>query len=106
MKKTTKKKEVKEPVSKMVKILAITGGVWGLLSFIGMLVALIPCVGWLNWFIIPLASFGIIVNFAGIILGFMKKAGKLVSSPIIGLLLCFASLIGGSIRLILGGFVL
>ena len=35
--------------------------VWGILALIGAFVAFFPCLGWLNWLIIPFALIGLVM---------------------------------------------
>ena len=40
--------------------------VWGILAFAGFCVALIPCLGWMNWVTIPLGLIGVVIAVAAI----------------------------------------
>jgi hypothetical protein len=73
----------------------------GILAFVGMLIAFIPCLGWLNWFVLPLAFIGLILS---IITTATDNSNKNFSS--VGIILCAVVLIFGSIRWALGGFFL
>jgi thiamine transporter ThiT len=42
--------------------MAVIGLVWGILAFVGMIVAFTPCLGSLNWIIIPFAAIGVIIS--------------------------------------------
>lgn len=68
------------------------GLILGILAALGMLLAFIPLLGWLNWIIIPFAILGLIISAIG------KSTG--------GMVLCGIVVIFGIIRLILGGGIL
>ncbi len=76
--------------------------VLGLLAFVGMLVGLIPCFGWLNWLNLPLSLVGLIISIVA-----LAQAGRdeSKSGSVAGLVLCILALFFGTIRLILGGGV-
>lgn len=80
-------------------MLRVVSLAWGLLSIIGMLVAFIPCFGWLNWIIIPFAVVGFIVS----VLAYLGSENKQRTSPIIGLVACSTAVVFGSVRLFIGG---
>ena len=65
------------------------GAIIGVLSSIGMLIAFIPLLGWLNWLNIPFAILGLIFSVIG------KSQG--------GTVLCGIAILFGLLRLILGG---
>ena len=75
--------------------------IWGILAVLGMLVAFFPCLGALNWLLIPFAGLGIIIS--GIAFG--TTAYKPKSSSVVGLVCCIVALFFGIIRLGLGGGV-
>jgi thiamine transporter ThiT len=64
----------------------------GVLAALGMLLAFIPLLGWLNWINIPFAIIGLIISAIG------NSNG--------GMVLCGIAVIFGLIRLILGGGIL
>lgn len=70
----------------------ILGLILGILSGLGMLLAFIPLLGWLNWINIPFAIFGLIIS-------------ALVKSNS-GMVLCATAIIFGMIRLMLGGGII
>ena len=80
-------------------LISIIGFIWGIFSFIGMCVALIPLLGWFNWFNIPFAAVGVILS----IFGFARHRSKL---GIGGILLGSLAIIVGLFRLALGGGIL
>jgi thiamine transporter ThiT len=68
------------------------GLILGIMAALGMLLAFIPLLGWLNWVNIPFAMVGFIIS----------ALGK--SRP--GLLLSGAAILFGLLRLMLGGGIL
>ncbi len=76
--------------------------VWGVLAFIGMVVGFIPCLGALNWLVIPFAAVGLLISviaFAGARAGNNNAAGA-------GIVLNAIALVIGTLRLMLGGGIL
>jgi len=65
------------------------GIILGILSAIGMLIAFIPLLGWLNWINIPFAIVGLIIS--------------VVAESKGGTILCAIAVVFGIIRLTLGG---
>ena len=74
----------------------------GIISITGMAVAFIPCLGWLNWFVLPVAFAGLIVS----VVATVTSNDYNKSSSIAGIILCSATLVFGTIRWVLGGFIL
>lgn len=70
----------------------IIGLILGILAALGMLLAFIPLLGWLNWFNIPFAIVGLIFSVIS------KSKG--------GTILCIVAVIFGMIRLALGGGII
>lgn len=68
------------------------GLVLGILAALGMLLAFIPFLGWLNWFNIPFAIIGLILSAIG------RSRG--------GIILCISAILFGFLRLFLGGGIL
>jgi hypothetical protein len=69
----------------------VPGLIFGILSALGMLLAFIPLLGWLNWVNIPFAIIGLIIS------ALVKSNG--------GMVLCGIAIILGMLRLMLGGGV-
>ncbi len=67
----------------------IIGSLFGIVCLLGMLIAFIPLLGWLNWLVIPLAVVGLIVS-------------SLVKSSS-GKTMCIVVIIFGILRLMFGG---
>jgi len=76
----------------------VLGMIWGIFAIIGMFIALIPLLGWMNWANIPFATVGLIISIIGVV---MAKGGK--SKGITGIVLCAIAIIWGAIRLKIGG---
>lgn len=76
--------------------------VWGVLATIGCFIGFIPCLGALNWLVIPFALIGLIIS--GIATSNSNETTR--GSAITGLVLCGFATIFGIIRLIFGGGIL
>lgn len=80
----------------------------GIIAIVGMLIGFIPCLGWFNWFNIPLALVGIVLG--ALAYNEQRNIGYQYNDPTIqrnnetpvGLILCCVAFVLGSIRLILG----
>jgi hypothetical protein len=72
---------------------------WGVVSMIWMVLALIPLLGWGNWFLIPFAAVGAIIAAIGILFTSSAKTGRAKT----GLLLNGIVIVVGIIRLGIGG---
>ena len=76
--------------------------VWGIVAMLWMLLALIPLLGWGNWFLIPFAAVGAIIAAIGIALTAREKRGRAKA----GLVLNGIVILVAIVRLHLGGGVL
>ncbi len=76
--------------------MGIAGLIIGILSLIGMAVAFIPFLGFLNWFNIPFALIGLALSITGIALDKERNPG------IAGAILCSFAITVGAFRLIIG----
>ena len=76
--------------------MGVVGLVMGVLSILGMCVAFIPLLGWMNWGVIPFAVMGLVISIVGM------AARNNTIAGIVGGLLCVVAVIGGTIRLIIG----
>lgn len=74
--------------SKSIKMKTI-GMIFGVLAALGMILAFVPLLGWLNWLNIPFAILGLILSAIG------KSKG--------GMILCIVAILFGGVRLIFGG---
>ena len=77
-------------------LLSILSLVWGLLAILGMVVAIIPCLGSLNYLNIPFAVFGLLFSVLAIIVSSKKELA------VAGCILCAVAIFLGAIRLVLG----
>jgi signal transduction histidine kinase len=76
--------------------------VWGVLAFLGMVIALLPGLSMLNWFSMPFAGVGVILS--GIALATAKPVNR--GAAIAALVANGIALAIGIIRLVLGGGIL
>lgn len=72
---------------------------WGVVSMIWMVLALIPLLGWGNWFLIPFAAVGAIIAAIGILFTSNAKTGRAKT----GLVLNGIVIVVAVIRLGIGG---
>jgi len=77
--------------------MAVTGMILGILSIVGMGIALAPLLGWMNWGVIPTAIVGLLVSIVGLIISRGQR-----QLAIAGIILCIIAIIIGTIRLVLG----
>lgn len=78
----------------------VIGFIMGILSIFGMLLGLVPLLGWLNWLVIPFAVIGLIISIVGIAIA--KRGGI----GIAGIILCSIALFISIPRLIIGGGII
>ena len=76
--------------------------VWGIVAMFLMVLALIPLLGWSNWFLIPFAAVGAIIGAIGILFTSTAKTGRAKT----GLLLNGIVIVVGIIRLGIGGGII
>jgi hypothetical protein len=74
--------------------------VLGILSAVGMIIGFFPCLGALNWIVIPFAGIGLIISVIAVT---QTKEGESKGNAIAGLILCSVALLFGLIRLFMGG---
>ena len=75
---------------------------WGMFAMLWMVIALIPLLGWGNWFLIPFAAVGAIIAAIGIAVTRSENRGRAKA----GLVLNGIVIIVGIVRLSLGGGVI
>jgi len=75
----------------------IIGFMMSAFSILGMLIGLLPLLGWLNWLVIPFAGIGLIISIVGVAVS--KRGGIGVVGIILSLIALFISIP----RLIVGG---
>lgn len=68
------------------------GRIFGILALIGMVLGMLPLLGWLNWFNIPFAILGLILS------AISKSKG--------GMIICAVAILFGGLRLLIGGGLL
>lgn len=73
--------------------------VWGIVALMWMLLALIPLLGWGNWFLIPFAVVGAIIAAVGMVFSSPGRRGRAKT----GLLLNALVIVVAIVRLHLGG---
>ncbi len=75
---------------------------WGIVAMIWMVLALIPLLGWGNWFLIPFAAVGAIIAAIGVLFTRSGNRGRAKT----GLVLNGIVIVVGIFRLMLGGGVI
>lgn len=76
----------------------IISTLWGLTSFVGVLIAFIPCLGALNWIVIPFSGMGLLLS----LVSFMLTRKKNRIGSFLGIGLCGTAIAIGLLRLGLG----
>lgn len=76
--------------------------VWGIVAMLWMLLALIPLLGWGNWFVIPFAAIGALIAAIGIAMTSREKRGRAKT----GLILNGIVIVVAIVRLNLGGGII
>lgn len=72
---------------------------WGIVALAWMVLALIPLLGWGNWFLIPFAAIGAIVAAIGLLFTRSENSGRAKA----GLILNGIVIVVGIVRLSIGG---
>jgi len=75
---------------------------WGIVSMIWMVLALIPLLGWGNWFLIPFAALGAVIAAIGILFTAPGRRGRAKT----GLVLNAVVIVVAIVRLSLGGGII
>ena len=75
---------------------------WGMFAMLWMLLALVPLLGWGNWFLIPFAAIGALIAAVAIALTSPGKRGRAKA----GLMLNGIVIIVAIVRLNLGGGII
>ena len=76
----------------------VIGLIFGIFSCMGMFVAFLPFLGWMNWGVIPFAIAGLVISIIGIATS--RKSNRIGVAAII---LCAIAIVVGVFRLIIGG---
>ena len=74
---------------------------WGIVAMVWMVFALVPFLGWGNWFLIPFAAIGAVIAAIGIAITRSENRGRAKA----GLVLNGIVIIVGVVRLMIGGGV-
>ncbi len=75
---------------------------WGIVAMIWMVLALIPLLGWGNWFLIPFAAVGAIIAAIGVLFTRSEKRGRAKT----GLVLNGIVIVVAVVRLGIGGGII
>ena len=75
---------------------------WGIFAMLWMLLALVPLLGWGNWFLIPFAAVGAIIAALGMVFSAAGRNGRAKA----GLILNGLVIVVAVVRLHLGGGVI
>ena len=75
---------------------------WGIVAMLWMLLALVPLLGWANWFVIPFAAVGALIAAIGVLFSGPGKGGRAKA----GLILNGLVIVVAVVRLHLGGGLL
>lgn len=75
---------------------------WGMFAMLWMLLALVPLLGWGNWFLIPFAAVGALIAATAIALTSREKRGRAKA----GLVLNAIVIVVAILRLNLGGGII
>ena len=77
---------------------------WGVAAGFGMVIGMIPCLGWLNWLVIPFTFGGLVFSIVAVILS--SRDNRPSGAAIAGLVIC--AIVGAlaTMRLVLGGGVM
>ena len=76
--------------------------VWGIVAMLWMLLALVPLLGWGNWFLIPFAAVGVIIAALGVLFSRAGHRGRAKTGLVLNVLVIIVAIV----RLHLGGGVL
>ena len=76
--------------------------VWGILAFLGMVVAFLPCLGALNWVNIPFAGAGLVLSIIALATAKPENRGVAIAA----LAANSVAVAIGVIRLVLGGGII
>jgi hypothetical protein len=73
--------------------------IWGILSIAAVALAFLPCVGALNWVVIPFAGLGFLIS----VFAFVGSSGEERGGSAAGMACCGLAALFGIFRLVLGG---
>jgi hypothetical protein len=86
----------------MERPMGLISVLWGIFAMLWMLLALVPLLGWGNWFLIPFAAVGAIIAAIGMVVTSPGNRGRAKT----GLLLNAIVIVVAVVRLHLGGGVI
>ncbi|HSR65308.1 MAG TPA: hypothetical protein VLM17_06890 [Xanthomonadaceae bacterium] len=72
---------------------------WGIVAICWMLLALVPLLGWMNWFLIAFAAIGAVIAAVGIAFTGRERRGRAKAGLVLNALVILVALV----RLHLGG---
>jgi hypothetical protein len=72
---------------------------WGIVAMLWMMLALLPLLGWANWFVIPFAAVGVVIAALGIAFSASGRRGRAKAGLVLNALVILVALV----RLNLGG---
>jgi hypothetical protein len=84
--------------------MATAGLVLGIFCTFGMMTGMVPFLGWINWFNLPLAFIALCLSGAALVSGGQDGSGR--SKALAGVILAIVAIGFGGIRWVLGGFIL
>lgn len=73
--------------------------IWGILAVLGAFVAFFPCLGWMNWPVIPFATVGLIMS----LVSRDQEARKGIKPSNTAVILNASAVVLGIVRLTIGG---
>ena len=76
----------------------IIGLLFGIFSILGMFVAFLPLLGWMNWGVIPFAIAGLVISIIGVAAA--RGSNRI---GVAAILLCCIAIVVGIFRLSIGG---
>ena len=76
--------------------------VWGIVAMLWMLLALVPLLGWGNWFLIPFAVVGVMIAAIGVLFSRSGHRGRAKTGLVLNVLVILVAIV----RLHLGGGVI
>ena len=84
--------------------MSTAGFVVAIIAITIFVIALVPCIGALNWLNIPFAILGLILNIIAIAQS--SSAGTGMGKNVAGAIMCGVAIVFGGFRLLLGGGIL
>lgn len=82
--------------------MGIVSLLWGIVAICWMLLALVPLLGWMNWFLIAFAAVGAVIAALGIAITARERRGRAKAGLVLNALVILVAVV----RLHLGGGVI